>query len=203
MISDTPFVVIDVETTGLVPSLDKIIEIAAVTVQNGKIVDEWQSLVNPEIFLPTESTHLTGITSEMVQDAPTFDELTDDFLPYLENNSVFVAHNVDFDREFINEHLSRSEKSALENPYMCTIQLARHVHPNLSKYNLGVLSNAFDVELSQAHRALNDAKATAELLIKFMNVLKLGGLKYVKDIPVIQNYKVEKAEVSEGQSSLF
>ena len=87
----------------------------------------------------------------------------------------FVAHNVDFDRDFLNIHLSRAGHEVMPNPYLCTQKLAKRVHPNLTKYGLGALSEVFGIELPQAHRALHDARATAELLIKFLRVLQNGG----------------------------
>ncbi|MBU0981767.1 3'-5' exonuclease [Patescibacteria group bacterium] len=203
MISDSQFIIVDLETTGLVPSLDKIIEIAAVKVVNGQIVEEWDSLVNPGVYVPEEVSNFTGITTEMVAGAPSFLELKDKYFDFMGEKGIFVAHNVDFDREFIMSHLPEDGRENMDLPYLCTIQLARHVHPNLSKYNLGDLAKTFNVELPQAHRALNDAKATAELFIKFMNVLRLGGLKHLGDIPVLKNYKKISEDEVEGQGSLF
>lgn len=204
MIQTTPFIVVDVETTGLTPKLDKIIEIAAVKVLNGQIVDEWNTLVNPDIFLSQETTNITGITTDMVQVAPRFNEVMDAYLQFMGGDSVFVAHNVDFDHAFINEHLLRYNADPMPHPYMCTFKLAKQVHPNLARYNLGFLAESFGVGLPQAHRALHDARATAELFIKFMTVLQNGGLKHVRDIPVIQNIGLaQKADVAEGQISLF
>lgn len=204
MIQTTPFIVVDLETTGLEPKLDKIIEIAAIKVVDGKIVDEWNTLVNPEIFLSQTTTDITGITTDMVQGAPLFADVVDDYLRFMGEGSVFVAHNVDFDHAFMNEHLIRHEREKLSHPYMCTFKLAKQVHPNLSKYSLGFLAESFGVNLPQAHRALHDARATAELFIKFMSVLQNGGLRHVHDIPVIQNISSSaKADIADGQISLF
>jgi len=204
MIQTTPFIVVDLETTGLEPKLDRIIEIAAVKVLDGKIIDEWNTLVNPEIFLSQTTTDITGITTEMVQKAPLFQDVVDDYLKFMGDGSIFVAHNVDFDHAFMNQHLLKHDRPGLPHPYMCTFKLAKRVHPNLSRYNLGFLAESFGVDLSQAHRALHDARATAELFIKFMSVLQNGGLKTVRDIPVIQNIgKASSAEIADGQISLF
>lgn len=205
MIAHTPFIIVDLETTGLEPRLDKIIEIAAVKVVNGEIVEEWSTLVNPGIFIPHETTSITGITTEMVSNAPQFDEILEEYLNFMEGG-IFVAHNADFDRAFIDTHLLRSELTelkAMPHPYLCTFKLAKRVHPNLSKYSLGALAQLFEIELPQAHRALHDARATAELFNKFMKTLQNGGLKHVKDIPVIQNLPKETEGPAEGQASLF
>lgn len=203
MISSTPFVVVDTETTGLQPGLDRIIEVAAVKVVNGQVVDEWNVLVNPGIYLPHESTQIHGITTEMVNEAEPFEKLAQAYVDFLGSETVFVAHNVDFDRDFLNIHLSRAGLKPMPNPYLCTQKLAKRVHPNLTKYGLGSLSEVFGIELPQAHRALHDARATAQLLIKFLKVLQDGGLRRIKDIPTIQNLPLEVKVAAEGQVSLF
>lgn len=203
MITQTPFVIVDTETTGLEPRLDSLIEIAAVKVLNGEIVGEWDTLVNPGVFVPQEVTSITGITTEMLKDAPWFKAIADDFLEFLGKDSIFVAHNVDFDRTFLNIHLGRAKKPLMENPYLCTFKLAKQVHPNLKKYGLGELASIFGVDLPNAHRALHDARATAQLFNKFLRVLQNGGLKHVRDIPHIQNLSSGQDEIEEGQASLF
>jgi len=203
VISSTPFVVVDLETSGLTPGLDRIIEIAAVKVLNGEVIDEWNTLVNPGIYLPLESTQIHGITTDMVEQAEPFQAVVQAYLDFLGADAIFVAHNVDFDRDFLNIHLSRAGHDSMPNPYLCTQKLAKKVHPNLTKYGLGALSGVFGIELPQAHRALHDARATAELLIKFLRVLQNGGLRDVKDIPGIQNLPVEVKSLSSGQVSLF
>lgn len=203
MIDKIPFVVVDLETTGLHAGLDSIVEIAAIKVVGGQIVEEWNSMVNPGIFLPQECTQITGISTEMIQEAPPFQDIVDDYSRFLGEDSVFVAHNVDFDRDFLNKQFERLQRSSMANPYLCTFKLAKLVHPNLSKYGLGSLCTAFGVDLPQAHRALHDARATAQLLIKFLKVLQNGGLRHVKDLPHIQNLPKEGKPVLEGQVSLF
>lgn len=203
MISKTPFIVVDCETTGLVPSLDRVIEIGAVKVLDGKVVDEFSTLINPEIFIPTEITGITGITTEMLQGHPFIQDVLPKYMEFLGSDYVFVAHNVEFDKEFINESLLRSQMTKMNSPYLCTINLARHVHPNLARYNLGNLAQLFNVELPQAHRAIHDARATAQLFVKFMKVLQDGGLKYIHEIPHIQNAKKPEKGVEQGQVSLF
>lgn len=202
MIQNTPFIVVDLETTGLEPNLDSIIEIAAVKVLNGQIVDEMTHLVNPHIFIPQETTDITGITTDMLKDSPLFADVVDEYLGWFAEGGVFVAHNVDFDRNFFNAHLRRMQRTELVNPYLCTFKLAKTVHPNLPRYGLGMLSETFNVQLPQAHRAIHDARATAELLIKFMGTLQGGGLRQLKDMPCILNLPKAIA-TQDGQGSLF
>lgn len=203
MISKTPFIIVDCETTGLVPSLDRVIEIGAVKVLDGKVIDEFSTLINPEIFIPTEITGITGITTEMLQGHPLIQDVLPKYMEFLGDDYVFVAHNVEFDKEFINESLLRAQMNKMNSPYLCTINLARHVHPNLARYNLGNLAQLFNVDLPQAHRAIHDARATAQLFVKFMKVLQDGGLKYIHEIPHIQNAKKPEKGVEQGQVSLF
>ncbi len=203
MISKTPFIIVDCETTGLVPSLDRVIEIGAVKVLDGQIVEEFDTLVNPGIFVPAEVTAITGIRSEMLEGQPPIQEAISKYMDFVGENYVFVAHNVEFDKEFINESLLRESMARMNVPYLCTINLTKHVHPNLARYNLGSLAQLFNIELPQAHRAIHDARATAQLFIKFMKVLQNGGLKYIHEIPHIQNAKKPEKGVEQGQVSLF
>lgn len=203
MISHTPFIVVDLETTGLEPNLDSIVEIGAVKVFNGEIVDEMTTLVNPGIFVPQVTTDITGITTEMLRGQPTIEEVIDDYLGFMGDGGVFVAHNADFDWAFLNSHLRRMSRAELANPYLCTFKMAKAVHPNLARYGLGSLTEVFGVELPQAHRAIHDARATAQLFIKFLKVLQDGGLKELKGLPGIQNVRRENKSAPEGQGSLF
>lgn len=202
MISQTPFIVVDLETTGLEPNLDSIVEIGAIKVINGEIVDEKTTLVHPGIFVPQVTTDITGITTEMLIGQPAFDKIVDEYLDFIGEDGVFVAHNAEFDFAFFNSHLRRMKRPELVNPYVCTFKLAKAVHPNLSRYGLGALVEVFGIELPQAHRAVHDARATAHLFIKFLKVLQDGGLKHYKDIPGVLN--VPKFHVvNDGQVSLF
>ncbi len=202
MIYQSKFVVVDCETTGLVPALDKIVEIGAVKVVNGEIVDEFYTMVNPGVFVPAETTHITGITTEMLAGSPDFKTISKKYMEFLED-AVFVAHNVAFDRGFVNQELGRNLETQMAGPFLCTIDLAKYLHPNLSKYTLGALCEHFAVELPQAHRAIHDARATAGLLIKFLRSIQNGGAKYLKDIPVIQNLPKKAEIILENQISLF
>jgi DNA polymerase III epsilon subunit family exonuclease len=203
MIHTTPFIIVDVETTGLEPRLDNIIEIAAVKMIGGQIVDEWDTLLNPRVFVPQEVTDITGITTDMLKDSPQFEDVAEDYLKFLGEGSVFVAHNAEFDKEFVNVHLMNSGREKMPHPYLCTFRLAKRVHPNLPKYSLGALTEVFGIDLPQAHRAIHDARATAELFHKFMRVLQDGGLKNLRDIPHIQNLPKEDKTQDDGQVSLF
>ncbi|CCQ10048.1 DNA polymerase III epsilon subunit [Pseudoalteromonas luteoviolacea B = ATCC 29581] len=157
-----PYLVVDIETTGGKSQTDRITEIAIVKVQHGNIVDSWSSLVNPKRHIPKFITGLTGISNDMVQNAPTFTELADTIEEKL-SEGIFVAHNVNFDYGFIKQSLLRLGRH-LKRPKLCTVQLARKYIPGHASYSLGKLCAALDIDLTTHHRALADATATAHLL---------------------------------------
>ncbi len=138
-IRDVPFYVIDLETTGLEPRLDKIVECAIVKMQNGQLGEEWDSLFNPGIYIPQETTAITGITSETVKDAPLFSDRVHELLSFFGTDGVLVAHNVDFDRPFLLEALSKLNRQLPDMPYTCTLKLSRQTFADMPAYNLGEL----------------------------------------------------------------
>jgi len=156
------YAVVDIETTGGRKGGNAITEIAVVTLQDGKVIREWSTLVNPKRFIPNHITRLTGIDNAMVANAPTFTELADTIETELAD-SIFVAHNVGFDYGFI-QSAFESIGRRFYRPRCCTVRMARKTFPGLSSYSLGSLTAHFDIDLNGHHRALNDARATADLL---------------------------------------
>ena len=157
------YVVVDLETTGGNPAWHRVTEIGAVKVKGGKIVDQWSTLVNPERTIPANIVRLTGITEEMVVDAPKFSEVGDRFREFL-GEGIFVAHRASFDYGFLREEYARLEEG-FSAPTLCTVVESRRHFPGLSSYGLAKLSKYFGIPLVKHHRALCDARATAELLI--------------------------------------
>lgn len=200
-IRDVPFYVIDLETTGLEPRLDKIVECAIVKMQNGQLGEEWDSLFNPGIYIPQETTAITGITSETVKDAPLFSDRVHELLSFFGTDGVLVAHNVDFDRPFLLEALSKLNRQLPDMPYTCTLKLSRQTFADMPAYNLGELCSHFKIEIPQAHRAIHDARAAAHLLAEIFTSRNLWD-QDLSEIPGIQNMK-KNAEAPEGQASLF
>ncbi|WP_214481262.1 ATP-dependent DNA helicase DinG [Bacillus sp. SM2101] len=171
------FVVIDLETTGnAVKSNDKIIQIAAVVIEDGKIIDRFSSFVNPNREIPAFISELTGITNSMVTDAPMFTEIAPIIINMLEN-SYFVAHNVPFDLNFLQEEIKSHGFSELTIPSLDTVELARILYPTKDSYKLSDLSADFVVEHLQPHRADSDAEVTAILFLELIN--KLNSLPLV------------------------
>ncbi|MCH8500830.1 MAG: VRR-NUC domain-containing protein [Aliidiomarina sp.] len=160
---EQPYIVVDVETTGGAQGYHRIIEIGLVKVCKGAIIEEWQSLINPERHIPRFITELTGINNDMVANAPRFHEVMPDLERFFAD-AIFVAHNVNFDYSFF-----RSEYERLGHvfrlPKICTVQRMRHYFPGCDSYSLGALCKSFDIQLTNHHRALDDARAAAELLL--------------------------------------
>ena len=156
------YVVVDVETTGGTALFHRVTEIGAVKIQGGEVIDEFQTLINPGRPIPAHITQITGITNEMVADAPQFSEVAEKFNEFTQN-AIFVAHNVRFDYGFIQREFQRLDIQFVR-PQMCTVQGMRKNFPGISSYSLKNLTKHFRISLEQHHRALCDAKAAAELL---------------------------------------
>ncbi len=168
---DQTYVVVDVETTGGRAPFDRVTEIGAVKVRGGQVIDEWSSLINPQKSIPAFITQLTGITNAMVADAPVFAEVADTFEAFMAG-AVFVAHNVNFDHGFISSEFRRLERP-FRFPKMCTVASMRRHYPGHDSYSLANLTRAYNIRLDNHHRALDDAKAAAELL-KMINEKRLA-----------------------------
>lgn len=158
-----PYVVVDVETTGGRPPEHRITELAAVKIFNGEIVDEFHTLLQPDRAVPRFITQLTGISDDMLKDAPRFSEIEEKFSAFCQG-AVFVAHNVAFDYAFIRAEYERLGQK-WKMPRYCTCQGMRKTFPGLSKYGLKHLAETFDIELVEHHRATADARAAAQLLL--------------------------------------
>lgn len=177
-VSDAKFAVVDVETTGSsVAGGARIVEFSAVFVEGGQIQGEFTSLVNPEMWIPRWITRLTGIESEMVRDAPRFRDIAPRVREALEGR-VFVAHNVGFDWRFVAEELRMADSVMPQGPKLCTVKLARRVLPGLRRRGLDSLSRYYDVSIENRHRAGDDARATAVILIHMLEAADRQGIAY-------------------------
>lgn len=159
---DDEYVVFDIETTGFSSKNDKIIEIGAVKLKDGEIVDSFSTFVDPKVNIPYKITELTSITQNMVNGQPTIDEVLPKFMEFV-GDSVLVAHNAAFDVGFIKKNLMDMGKT-LKNPVMDTVPLARYLYPDLKKVKLNLVAKHLGISLENHHRAVDDAKATAEIL---------------------------------------
>lgn len=164
------FVVLDIETTGVhYVNGDKITEIGAVRIVDGKIVDKFQTLVNPQVKLTEEIINLTGITDDMLVDAPTFDKVIPDLYKYVDGACI-VAHNLEFDYKFI-KYMAKDCGYVFKNDGIDTLALSREVVRGLKNYKLNTVCGHFGIEF-QHHRALSDAHATAKLLLELVAIKK-------------------------------
>lgn len=156
------YVVVDIETTGSWANGDRITEIGAVKIRNHEVVGEWHSLLNPQRSIPAKIVQLTGITNDMVRDAPLFAEIADSFMEFMADG-IFVAHNVNFDYGFIAYEYERLERR-FRFPKFCTCAGMRRRYPGHKSYSLGNLCELYDIDLRNHHRALADARAASHLL---------------------------------------
>ena len=156
------FAVVDLETTGTRPSRDKITEVAIIRHDGQREIDRWQTLVHPECLINTAIEELTGISDELVAEAPKFYEIARQIVEYTEGY-VFVAHNVRFDYTFLREEFARLGFTYTRKQ-LCTLQLARKSFPKRKSYSLGRLCAELSIPHQRAHRAMADAEATAVLL---------------------------------------
>ena len=173
LLSDT-YVVFDLETTGFSSIKDKIIEIGAVKVENGQITEKFSTFVNPKIPIPFEITKLTSITDEMVMEAPDIDTVLPEFLE-LVGDAALVAHNASFDVGFIEQNC-RYQDITPDFTSVDTVAMARILLPTLAKFKLNVVANALHISLENHHRAVDDAGATAEIFVKFVQMLNERGI---------------------------
>lgn len=163
------YVVVDLETTGNSPKKnDKIIQFAAVVVEDGEIVEQFSSLINPGREIPLFIQELTGLTDEIVRDSPSFSEIAPKVLELL-NEAYFVAHNVLFDLSFLQEELIHAGYEGFLGPVLDTVEMARVLFPTSDSYKLNELAMQAGLNHERPHQADSDAYVTAELFILFLN----------------------------------
>ena len=176
-LSETDFVVFDIETTGPKMPPSRIMEIGAAHVRAGHIVAEFQTLVNPLMPIPPFIAGLTGIRDEMVADAPTFDEVVPRWLDFA-GTSVLVAHNAIFDVRFMNHEVTNVFPGLrMMNSHICTVSLARQLLPELRSFRLAALAEHFSVPHRTRHRAGDDARATARVFLRLLEHLEENGVR--------------------------
>ena len=161
--NNVDYVVFDLETTGLSPFKDEIIEIGAVRVdKDGKIVGTFTTLVKPSQPVSEFIQNLTGISNKMLSDAPSIYTVLPRFVDFV-GDSILVGHNVTFDIAFVQQKAKIYKETKFLNPYVDTLSLTRKVYPNLKSYKLQDLIKEFDLKTYAAHRALADVVATQQL----------------------------------------
>lgn len=164
-LAKTVYTVFDIETTGFNPWKEDLIEIGAVKIQGGKIIDQFHSLIKPTKELSVEIQKLTGITPEMLQDAREALPVVTEFMDFIKD-TVLVAHNAQFDVNFIKVKHQQLFETKIDPTYIDTLSLARSVWPGLKSYRLNVVAKELNIQLLSHHRATDDARCAAEILLK-------------------------------------
>jgi len=193
--------VIDIETTGLSKYYHKITEIAAAKIENGKITERFQMLINPRVEIPRFITRLTGIDNEMVRDAPRIEEVLPRFLHFL-GDDVFVAHNATFDFGFLDFNVTKHLEFGLPNKRLCTRKLANRLFPHLHRRRLIDLCELFGIRNNQAHRAFGDVEATVGVFTNIVRILGDRGIFKESDIFKFEKSPLRKLYVPKRNISL-
>lgn len=178
-LKDLPYVILDLETTGIKPDRSGITEVAIISMVSGK-EEVFETLVNPERPIPEEITKITGITEEMVSGKPTISELAP-ILDEMLKGAIFVSHNVPFDWGFLDYSFRRHLHKPLCMPSLCTLRLARK-YLGLRSNKLCSVSEYFKIELKNAHRAMNDTRAVRDILFGFIDQLEKHGIRTGEDL---------------------
>ena len=195
------FCVIDLETTGGNAQKDRIIEIGMVKVKDRKVISEKSFLINPLIAIPEFIQKLTNIKQADVKDAPLIEDVIDQVIKFIDKD-IIVAHNTSFDVPFLNGVLARLKRAPLENKVICTNVMTKYLIPEILNSNLNYMSKIFEIEHSKAHRAADDAKATAHLLIKYLSIFAEKGIKKVNQLYYPRNrFELDRIHFDKAHSS--
>ena len=165
------YVVVDIETTGLDPVANEIIEIGAIKIENKEIKDIFNKLVRPEKQVPENITSLTGITQDMVVGEFPIKPIISQFVKYI-GHSIIVAHNAEFDTSFLKNSMKKWLNSDMDNLIVCTVLISRDILPNLDNHKLHTVAKYFGLEISNRHRAIGDAELTYQIWLHLLQKLK-------------------------------
>lgn len=194
------YCVTDIETTGQKPEDSEIIEIASVKVDKCKVTDEFCSYVKPNFPIPSFITEMTGIKNGDVENAPKIKNVLSEWLNFTEGSDFFCAHNVMFDYDFIYKYLkilSLPVTNLDRLTFFCTVKTTRVLFPDLKSRKLGDLISHFNISTEKRHRALEDAKATAKILLICLEEIKKRKKELLDDIERSQNDKLKSFEAAE------
>lgn len=182
-IDEPEYVVFDIETTGFSPVKDRIIEIGALKVQDGKITERFSTFINPGIPIPFEIEELTGISDSMVMDAEDIETVLPKFIEFIgSDDTILVGHNARFDVSFIRENMKRILGRELPYTYVDTVGMARITLPGHKKYTLDAVAKMLKIRLDNHHRAVDDAECTAHIFLKMTEMVKEMGLNTLEDM---------------------
>jgi len=195
LLKEAEFSVLDVETTGLSARNNRVIEIGIVKVKNLKIVDKYTTLINPGCDIPYFITQFTGISNSDVAYSPSFYDTAEEIEEFI-GNSIVSGHNLSFDEGFLSCEFARNGFEPLSNLSVCTLKLSRKIFPSLKSKSLGYVSEYLGIKNRDSHRALSDAEATAQILIKLIKKLSKGkGIKTIQQLFEFQSSVVPLNQV--------
>ena len=180
VLEDATYCVLDLETTGISITTEKITEVGIMKVKNDEVIDEFEIFVNPEKPIPQRVVEVTNITDEMVKDAETIDKVFPKILEFV-GDSIIVAHNASFDVGFL-KHNAKLLGYEFNNTYIDTLPLAKDLFPDLKKYKLGKIADSLGIEVDVAHRALADVDTTVKVFNVMLKKLKDKGINTVDEI---------------------
>ncbi|MGY3724400.1 DNA polymerase III catalytic subunit, PolC type [Granulicatella balaenopterae] len=190
-LDEATYVVFDVETTGLSAVYDKIIELAAVKMYKGNVVEKFEEFIDPGHPLSATTIQLTGITDDMVRGSKSEEQVLREFQKFAEG-TILVAHNASFDMGFLNKGYNRYQMGDSDNPVIDTLELSRKLHPHLKSHRLNTLSKKYGVVLEQHHRAIYDSEATGVLCHLFLK-------EAANEHHLTSHYQLNK-DLNEGES---
>lgn len=202
------YCVFDFETTGTSPKLDRVIEIGIVKISNAKIIDTFQSFINPGRPIPYYITLITGITNSDVHNAPYFEDLYEKIKEFV-GDSILVAHHLNFDYSFLKNECEKSNLKMFDNYAICTLKLAKRLFPELPSKSLSNLTKLFRIRHRNVHRGLGDAMATAKILLKMFPYLRnehntdtVEDIINFQNMPASKNFRVIKKRLAEDYSKV-
>ena len=170
------YTIVDIETTGLDPKLDEIIELAAIKIRNNEIIDNYSKLIKPKEEIDCFITNLTGITNDMLKNAPVIEDVIEEFLNFI-NDDIVIGHNVNFDINFIYDNCIKILEKPFTNNFIDTLRISRK-YIDTNNHKLQTLAEKFEIDYSGAHRALKDCYITQQLYEKLKNEMKNDNIDY-------------------------
>ncbi|MBN2119485.1 MAG: WYL domain-containing protein [Candidatus Omnitrophica bacterium] len=208
LIKSAEFVVFDVETTGLNPEQgDKICEIGAVKVKDLKITSSFNSLVNPQRDIPQQASAIHGIVQGDVAACPSFEEIIDGFLEFIEDLPIF-AYNIGFDLSFLNPQLKSANREPLVNPPVDILIICRTLLKDLARFNLSSVARFFNIPQDTSHRAKQDSQVAADVFVKMVPYLEEKGILTLENIYTVfgankgLSFKINNSKISLIQEAL-
>ncbi|MGE3610548.1 MAG: PolC-type DNA polymerase III [Bacteriovoracaceae bacterium] len=205
LLNSLNFCVIDLETTGGNPETEKIIEIGMVKIENFQITEERSFLINPQKEIPDFVQKLTGIKKADVEHSPKIEEVIDEIVQFI-GDTILVAHNTSFDIPFLNGVLRKLHRPTLENKVICTNIMTKYMIPDIMSSNLNYMSQLFNIPHSQAHRAIEDARATGKLLLKYLEIFESKHIRKINQLYYPRNkFELDRAifETSDGLEKVY